>query len=45
MVVSFVALITAIVEKIECSKVTLDLGLETSLMNAQLLSMNLIFGF
>jgi len=34
MVVSFMALIMAIVEKIECSRVTLDLGLETSFMNA-----------
>jgi len=44
MVVSFMALIMGIVEKIECSRVTLDLGLETSFMNAQLFSMNTIFG-
>jgi len=44
MVVSFMALIMGIVEKIECSRVTLDLGLETSFMNAQLFSMNIIFG-
>jgi len=34
MVVSFMAFIMAIVEKIECSRVTLDLGLETSFKNA-----------